>query len=284
MLKYWMAWVVFLYFGGCSPLPLLNVLSDSNGYRLTADIAYGALPKQKLDVYVPREKSGEPRPVVVFFIGGRWTENTRKDFFFVAEALTSSGCVVVVPDVRLYPAARFPTFVEDGARAVTWAHEHAAEFGGDRQRLFLMGYSSGAQIASMLTVNARYLAEAGGDRGWIRGFIGVAGPYDFLPPKPEEKDLQDIFGPPARYPEAEPVNFVDGRQPPMLLLQGRADVTVNPKNSQWLAEKVDEKGGRVRVIYYDKVDHYRIIGGMSRVLRGWAPTLEDVIAFIRERQ
>ncbi len=72
--------------------------------------------------------------------------------------------------------------------------------------------------------------------------------------------------------------------PPMLLLQGRADTNVNPKNATSLAEKLTAAGDLVRVIFYDKVDHYRIIGAVGRPVRGWAPTLSDVLRFVRERE
>ena len=70
-------------------------------------------------------------PVVVFFYGGSWQSGRRQDYSFVAQALTSRGCVVVIPDYRLYPEANFPAFVEDGAAAFAWVHEHISRFGGD---------------------------------------------------------------------------------------------------------------------------------------------------------
>lgn len=64
------------------------------------------------------------RPVVVFWYGGAWVYGAKEEFRFVAAALAEAGYVAVLPDYRLYPEARFPTFVEDGALALRWAHEH----------------------------------------------------------------------------------------------------------------------------------------------------------------
>lgn len=63
--------------------------------------------------------------------------------------------MVVVPSYRLYSEVKSPAFIDDIARAVTWAHEHAAEFGGDADRLFLMGHSAGAQIAAMISYESK---------------------------------------------------------------------------------------------------------------------------------
>jgi acetyl esterase/lipase len=59
--------------------------------------------------------------VVVFFYGGNWTSGNRGDYAFVGEALASRGIVAVIADYRLYPQVRYPSFLEDGARAVSWA-------------------------------------------------------------------------------------------------------------------------------------------------------------------
>jgi acetyl esterase/lipase len=63
----------------------------------------------------------------------------------------------VVPDYRLAPDVVFPAFVEDGAQAVAWTHRHAADYGGDANRISLMGHSAGGQIAALLALDRRYL-------------------------------------------------------------------------------------------------------------------------------
>src|SRR5690349_19511778 len=103
--------------GGCTKFQVLDATVPHCGYHLTADLAYGPQPRQKLDVYEPADR---PRgaPVVVFFYGGAWQAGEKGDYRFVGQALASRGFVAVLPDYRLYPAVRFPAFVEDGAAAV----------------------------------------------------------------------------------------------------------------------------------------------------------------------
>lgn len=263
----------------CSPLSTINALTPSDSYELTQDIAYGTLERQKLDVYVPSE-NGQGRPAVVFFYGGRWSFGSKDNYLFAAEALTSRGFAVVVPDYRVYPEVVFPAFVEDGAQAVAWAREHIEDYGGDPKHLFVMGHSAGAHIAALLALDERYLRAVGGSSEWLSGMIGLAGPYDFLPLTSE--DLQAIFGPPARYPESQPINFVDGNVPPLLLLHGKFDATVAPKNTLSLTAKVRTQGGEVKAILYDTLNHTSLIGALSGTFRFLAPVLNDVTAFIRE--
>src|SRR5258708_34670486 len=103
------------------------------------DIAYGALDRQKLDIYLPKDR--KPRAVIVFFYGGGWKRGDRKLYRLLGGALTGRGYALVVPDYRVFPEARFPAFVEDAALAMKWARANAPMFGD--APLFVMGHSAG---------------------------------------------------------------------------------------------------------------------------------------------
>ena len=75
--------------------------------------------------------------------------------------------MTIIPDYRLVPQVRFPAFIEDGARAIRWVHDHAAEFGGDPGRIDIAGHSAGAYIGAMLALDRHYLVDAGVDT-WVR--------------------------------------------------------------------------------------------------------------------
>jgi acetyl esterase/lipase len=102
--------------GGCSPAALLNATVSRKGYTLEPDIAYGSDPRQKLDLYRPATPRADGK-AVIFFYGGSWESGSKSDYLFVAQALAADGLVVIVPDYRLYPQVRFPTFVDDAAQA-----------------------------------------------------------------------------------------------------------------------------------------------------------------------
>lgn len=266
---------------GCSGPDIIDLFIPRTGYTVHKDIAYGDQPRQQLDIYVPdqvRMPSVSPVPVIVFFYGGSWKKGSKNDYRFVGQAFASKGYITVVADYRLYPHAYFPDFVEDGANAVAWVHEHIGQYGGDSNNVFLAGHSAGAYIAAMLTINDRYINAAGGERSWIRGAIGIAGPYDFLPFTP---DISDIFSK-AKDTDTQPITFVGPHVPPMLLLTGDEDEDVRPKNSINLAKKLRDNHDTVTVQTYQGVAHIGIVLSLAQGFRGKAPVLEDIDHFVHD--
>ena len=209
--------------GGCSAAGVLNAAVSHKHFRAENGLAYGNAPRQKLDVYVPTTDAppaaSHGRPVVVFFYGGSWQTGSRSSYLFVGAALASRGFVAVLPDYRTWPDTAFPGFVDDAATAVRWARDHAAEFGGDSSRSFLMGHSAGAHIVMLLATDGRYLAAQQMNKNDIGGVIGLAGPYDFLPL--HDATLEEIF-PPALRAASQPINFVAGDEPPSSSRQASA--------------------------------------------------------------
>lgn len=270
----WLLLLLLWPLSGCSPLGLLNTVVSDTSYVLNANRAYGSHPRQMLDIYTPQNGRGEPAKTLIFFYGGRWQRGEKEDYRFVAEALTAQGFVVVVPDYRLYPDVQFPAFVEDAAAAVRWVQGNIDRYRGDPAQLYLVGHSSGAHIAALLHLDERYLG-----RGVLRGTVGLAGPYDFLP---FDVDIAPIFA--AVDPRTtQPINFVEGNEPPLLLLSGTDDTTVNAGNTLRLAARVRELGGSAQVILYQDVSHAAIVGALASPLQDWAPTLRDITTFIKAR-
>jgi acetyl esterase/lipase len=265
-----------LLLGGCNPANVVNALVSHDDFRLTRDLHYGTDPRQALDVYRPADDDGKPKPVVVFFYGGNWQTGDKADYLFVGEALASRGFIVVIPDYRLYPQVRYPDFLRDGAAAVSYTLQHAAEWGGDPQRVGIVGHSAGAYIAAMLALDPEFL---GPDRARIAGVVGLAGPYDFLPLT--DPVLQTIFGTGPDLMLTQPIHYVDGAAPPMLLVAGLDDKTVSPGNVTRLAARIREKGGTVETRTYQHIGHITLVGALAQPLRFLAPVLDDVAAFLR---
>ena len=267
---------------GCSRIAFMaaNVPAAFGPYQRHADIAYGADPQHRLDVYVPDNGAAGARPLIVFWHGGRWSFGDKADYRFVGAAMAELGYVAVLANYRHYPAVKMPGFMDDAARAAQWAAAHAGEFGADASRLHLMGHSAGAHLAALATLDSRYFTAAGGPAPPIAGVIGLSGPYDFLPLR--EADVQDMFGPPANYPESQPINFVRSDAPPMLLLHGLKDDTVWPKNSRNLATALHARGARVTLKLYPKLEHADTVAALSLPARDRAPTLADISAFVSQ--
>ncbi|MFJ7284101.1 alpha/beta hydrolase [Pseudomonas sp. NPDC099000] len=263
----------------CSPLKMLNALTPDSTFDKTEGIAYGDDPRQKLDVYVPRH-SLESAPVVVFFYGGSWNSGSRSDYGFVGEALASRGIVAVLADYRLYPQVRYPLFLQDGAKAVAWTHKHIRQFSGNPQRLYLMGHSSGAYNVAMLALDPGLLGAVGMSPHDLSGWIGLAGPYDFLPI--QNPDVRPVFFWPDSPPQSQPINHVSRGAPPALLMASRDDEVVNPtRNTGGLALKLRQAGVRVQDFYFARTGHATLVATLSRPMRGLAPVLDEVTSFVK---
>ena len=274
----WGAALPALLAAACSPLTAFNALVPKDGgvVRVAQGIAYASDPHQRLDVYAPGRRGAEPLPVIVFFYGGSWSSGARGGYAFVGRALAARGFVAVIPDYRLVPQVRFPAFVEDGAAAVRWVRAHIAEQGGDPQRIVLAGHSAGAYNAAMLALDPRFL---GADRAAVRGFAGLAGPYDF---SLDDGPITRAAFAGAPDPRAtQPLGFAGAGSPPALLASGAEDETVLPRNSAALAAKLTAAGVPVTLRNYPRLGHVGIVTAIARPFRGKAPVLDDLVAFAR---
>jgi acetyl esterase/lipase len=266
-----------LALGACTPLGVFATFTPRDPAIVRASgQAYGEQPRQRLDVYAPTRMTAA-RPVAVFFYGGGWERGRKWDYGWVAQALAARGYVVVLPDYRLYPQVKFPAFLEDSAKAVRWAVDHAGAYGGDPSRIVLLGHSAGAYNAVMLGLDKSYLKAAGVDPGRIRGVVGLAGPYDFLPRGRRPAGVFDVAGDPAA---AQPLSRVRRHAPPMLLATGGADDIVPPRESEVLAEALRQVGAQVELHSYPGVGHNEIMAAISRPFRDRASVLNDVTTFL----
>ena len=256
---------------------VINLLVPRAGYGIHRGLAFGPEPRQKLDVYVPSGLAA-PAPVLLFFYGGGWQGGDRGDYLAFGQAFASAGMVAVVADYRLYPQVKYPGFVEDAAGALAFVRAHAAQYGGDPDRIFLAGHSAGAYNAVMLASEPSFIAAKGGSLDWIKGVIGIAGPYNFLPMR--DPVYVDMFHG-TNNTDSMPVHHVDGPRPPMLLISGSNDDTVRPSNTNDMSERLRRFGSDVKVIFYKGVGHVGVILSLARGFRGLAPLRQDMIEFIR---
>lgn len=261
------------------PVAALNVAAYVDAADVEHDIAYGSGARNRLDVYRPHDANGKS-PVVVFFYGGNWVSGNRTMYNFVGRALAARGIVTIIPDYRLYPAVSYPSFLDDCAKALAWSMRHAAEYGGNPQRLFVMGHSAGAYNAAMLALDGQYLAREGLSNTAIRGLIGIAGPYEFLPVT--NATTRPVFHYPNTPLESQPVHHVSKASLPALLMAPANDLLVNPKrNSGGLARTLRAAGVAATDEYFDGVDHTTIVASLGAPLHALAPTLAHVEQFIQ---
>jgi acetyl esterase/lipase len=258
----------------------LNATDQRQYIATRTDIVFDPSQGLALDVYAPTHAAHAP--VVVFFYGGTWVRGERAWYRFVGTSLAAHGVVAVIPDYRKYPHVRLDGFMQDAANAVAWTHAHAAELGGAPDDVFVMGHSAGGQIAGLLATDPQWLGAHGLKPSDLAGFIGLAGCYDFVPVPADDPIMLGVFGTePAQQRRGQPVSYVRGAEPPMLLLQGVDDSEVEPSNALSLYRATQAVHGDSTLRTYPGVGHEALLFALSRPLRHGAPTLVDVLAFIQ---
>lgn len=244
------------------------------GYAIALpDGHFGPDPMQAIEVVTPDQPSATPLPVLVFVHGGGWHDGKPRDYRFIGRRFARAGYVVVLAGYRLVPQGRYPAMLEDGAAALAWVNENVARFGGDPQRVFVMGHSAGAYNVVMLALERQWLGRAGVKDDFIKGVVGLSGPYDFYPFTSDS--ARNAFGQVADPAITQPINHVRSDAPPMLLLTGDADDTVKPRNTLVLAKALG-----LTPVVLPGVDHAGTIMKLAAPFDRDARVIQPVLQFL----
>ena len=270
-----------LVFGACvllltacsiNPADIINGSLSENHYTVQS-LSYGKSARQRMDVYRPKIDQG--KPPIVFVYGGAWRSGTKADYKFIGHALTQLGHAVIIPDYQLFPAVKFPVFIDDVAKAIK-AVELRAEplLGRPLNEFVLMGHSAGGHSAALLYTDQRYLNRQR-VKGRVSGFIGLAGPYDLILENPEVADIFENAG-----SSSQPIDFVKRGLAPALLLHGQNDKRVLPFHTENFANALINSGASVEKNIYPNVNHVMVVGAIAQPLRGRARSFRDIGAFL----
>ncbi len=250
--------------------------------RLTR-ISTGDHPAQKIILWGPenRASGAASLPVLLFAHGGSWRDGDPEDYGFVARAFVPEGFLVALAGYRLVkdgaPDGVYPAMLEDTASAIAATRKAAADYGGDPDRIIVMGHSAGAYNVVMTTLERAWLAERGAQADALSGVIGLSGPYDFYPFTSDSTIA--AFGP-APDPEAtQAFNHVRGDAPPMLLLHGEKDTLVRPRNSRELAQLIKTAGGSARLRIYPQMAHNDPLLSLASPWRQRRDVVDTITAF-----
>ena len=207
--------------------------------------------RQTLDVYAPTEGKGHP---VVFWIhGGGWEAGNKTDVQAKPQAFVNRGFVFVSTGYRLLPEVRIGQMAGDVAKALRWVHDHAQEYGGDPDRIFVMGHSAGAQLAALVCTDHRYLKAEGLSPSILKGCVPVDGDTYDVPmqiatvAERTAAIYRQKFGAAESQKELSPVTHVArGKDIPPFLILHVADHPETKGQSQRLAKALKEAGVSAR--------------------------------------
>lgn len=244
------------------------------GVVMKADIQYGTgdgIPLY-LDLYMSETHQGLT-PGLLLFYGGGWRQGAKDQLRVYAQHFAQHGYVVATPQYRLKEEGQWPKSIQDAKCAVRWMRAHAAENGVDPNRIGVMGNSAGAYLSLMVGYTAG-TPEFEGNGGWqdqssaVQAVVDIYGPTDFTEPKRRDHGLILAYmngsydENPSRYEQASPIRYVTEKSPPTCVIHGTVDMLVPVHQSDWLVEKLKEKG----------VPHY-----YSRI-NGWPHAMDAVVA------
>lgn len=233
--------------------------------KVHRDLAY-AEPKnerQTLDVYAPAE--GKNHPVVVWIHGGGWQRGDKSEVQKKPQAFVDKGFVFVSINYRLLPTVTIKQMAGDVAKAIRWTHAHAKEYGGDPDRIFVMGHSAGAQLAALVCTDDRYLKAEKLSLSLIKGCVPVDGDtYDVpMQIRTVEQRRADIykkkFGDADSQKDLSPVTHVaKGKRIPPFLILHVADHPETKGQSQRLVKALQEAGVPARAYPAEGKNHTTI--------------------------
>lgn len=159
----------------CQVLIVFALLSPAQAQDVKSDIPYAEPPqdRQVLDVYSP--PGAKNLPVVFWIHGGGWQTGDKTSVQKKPQAFMDKGFVFVSTNYRLLPNVDMGTIVRDIAKSIRWVHEHISAYGGDPERILVMGHSAGAQLAALICTDDRYLKAEGLSLAIIKGCVPVDG-------------------------------------------------------------------------------------------------------------
>ena len=256
------------------------------GVTVRADLPYRsggqgdayAQERGKLDVYLPAGAAGSNGfPALVWFYGGSLTGGNKADVKPIALSLARAGVVVVVPDYRLSPRAKYPAYVEDAAAAFAWAHRNIASLGGKPERVFIGGHSAGGYLALMVSLDAHYLQAEGLGLDAIAGVLPVSGQVMTHYTVRAERGLAQTT---ITADAAAPVFYCRKATPPMLVLYADHDMPARAEENQYFVAVMHWAGntGVTGKLITDR-DHGSIA---SHIADEGDPAREAMLGFIRE--
>lgn len=217
---------------------------------------YGDGPTESLDVYQARQPNA---PVHVFIHGGAWQQGTAESYGFPAEMFVNAGVHYVVPDFSwiqdagdsLYPIA------DQLRRAIVWIYRNAGQFGGNPDRIYLSGHSSGGHLAGvMLTTDWERVAGLPADI--IKGGLCCSGMFDMEPVRLSSRGDYVAFTDDMEH-DMSPMRHIDQLRAPLVVAYGTYETPEFKRQSIEFAKAVADAGKPVELIVAENYNHFEII-------------------------
>lgn len=222
--------------------------------------SYGSEAIEALDVF---KTDVADAPIHVFIHGGAWEQGSARGYAFLAETFVSAGIHFVVPDFSwvqdvgksLYPIA------DQLRRVIAWVYENAGSFGGDRDRIFVSGHSSGGHLAGVvLTTDWEEVASLPKDV--IKGGLCCSGIFDLEPVRLSHRGEYIDFTDNMEH-DLSPIRHIEKLNAPTIVAYGTNETPEFIRQSRDFASAVEDVGKAVNLVIAENYNHFEIIETMA---------------------
>jgi acetyl esterase/lipase len=265
----------------CVAVTATPVLAETYSVRVVRDVPYlqganYADDRDKLDLYLPE---GRPNaPVIVSYYGNQLMGGDKSEDAYIGRRFATAGFATAVVNYRLSPAVSHPAHIQDAAASFAWVKRHITEYGGDPDRVFVIGYSAGGYLAALLATDARYLAAHQLSPRDIRGAVPVSAFY-YVEGRGVAPDRdKSVWGTDhSVWVDASPAHHLQAGAPPMLILYAERDEDWRRQQNVEAAAAMKAAGQQtVEIAMIADRNHATI---WSRVAGDDDPTAEHIIRF-----
>jgi len=264
---------------------------DQNSYIKVPGINYASHPKadpklNMLDVYMP--KKGSNSPVLIWVHGGALAYGDKEYVQEKAEYFTRKGYVFISINYRLTPKVVHPAHVQDVSDAIVWVYTNAVHYSAYASKMFIMGHSTGAHLAALVSTDETYIKKSGGALDMIQGVVLLDGAGYDIPvlmndarSRSREWYTQAFGNSKEEWEQASPVYFIKaGKNIPPFMIAYAGERDASRTEAMILSKKLSEAHVENKVFFYQKKSHLTI----SRELgEDNDKTTEDVLRFLLEK-
>lgn len=217
--------------------------------------AYGPTPIEGLDVHAtPRADA----PINVFIHGGAWRAGAAKNYASPAELFVHAGAHYVVPDFAAVGdvGGSLLPMADQVRRAVAWVYRNAHTFGGDPDRLYVSGFSSGAHLAAVV-LTTDWAREFGLPADLVKGGLCGSGMYELEPVRRSARSRYVAFTD-AMVEALSPQRHLDRLRAPLIVAHGTFETPEFQRQARDFAAAVEKAGKPVRLVVGHGYNHFEM--------------------------
>ena len=264
----------------CDIYDAIHGALPADDLRVAPAQAYGDDPRQQLDLYLPIAHDQTARPIVAFVHGGAFLRGNKDAtphiYANVPRLFARAGCIGVNIEYRLAPRAPYPAGADDVAAAVGWLREHAAAWGGDPERIVLLGHSAGGSHVATFLTDPRYKGQAQGVTA--AALISARLDADTLPGNPNAAGVVAYYGAdPAQQRRHAPMAHAEAMTVPLMVAVAEYENPYLDLYALQYAARVAAAGRMPRIVQVARHNHTSIVAHLGSADREFATALLDFV-------